>query len=124
MELQGPHVYLLSVANHASEKKKKSIEKERQKRGNCSMLCEAAPELRHPKGRFIAKWHLPSCPWKQLCLKPAHIQVLRALRITSKSPLRLKNLVTESRGLHWFGPSLLVLRRFCFLSNALFLIGH
>ena len=56
------------------------------------MLCEVAPELRHPKGGFIAKWHLPSSPWKQLCLKPAHRQVLRALRITSKSPLRLKKL--------------------------------
>ena len=56
------------------------------------MLFEAAPELRHRKGRFIAKWHLPSCPWKQLCLQPAHMQVLRALKITSKSPLRLKKL--------------------------------
>lgn len=46
-------VYLISIVTYATEKEKKSIEKERKKWVNCSILFEVDPELRPSKGGLI-----------------------------------------------------------------------
>lgn len=73
-ELQGPPVYLVSIAT-LSTKKKKLLRKE-----NCLVLCAVAPELRPSKeGEVESRMAFPLKHYVRCA--PGHVQILRGLEI-------------------------------------------